>query len=359
LREFEAFPYRPTPLEVASGVILGFGRPESLPSPEEAGAPLEALEKAIMPALLRAPCLVHFSGDPASSALLTVAVRLARREGLEVPVPATNCLPHAEDERACQERVIVLLGLTDWARFELNAELDLVGPVAMSMLRRHGLMAPFNMHCQMPLIDEASGGSFITAGVGSGACVSSAGRGSLPLPEPPGTSWLRAKAAEEVWARWKHDFTSKPLLWRHRFAWLRRLRAVQLGMDSLTQIAAPLRVQVLHPFFDPLFSAGLRGLPSAAATRELFGELLPTDLLVGPTERRSDYALWNRLSRALVATWNGEGIDPELVDGDALRDEWSKVHPDRRSFLLLQSVALAREGRSVARQLAEAISGIA
>lgn len=105
-------------LEIASGLVFGLAPPERLPSAREAGTPLEALERSIMPALLRPPCLVSFSGGRDSSTILALAVRLARREGLELPIPATNRFPSAaqSDDVEWQERVVVHLGLTDWVR---------------------------------------------------------------------------------------------------------------------------------------------------------------------------------------------------------------------------------------------------
>jgi hypothetical protein len=360
-------PYRPTPLEIASGLIFGFAPAETLPSPQEAGSPVEALERAILPGLLRPPCLVTFSGRPDSSAILAVAVRLARREGLELPVPATTWFPTARNrsEREAQERVIVHLGLTEWARFEFDDELDLVGPVAMGTLRQHGLMAPVDLHFHLPLLVEGSWGSLIVGEGGDNALNVPAGPSLwlrhllLSRREPPILPWLRSAAVEEVQARHAAELASEPLRWKDRFAWLRSLRAARVAMDGLAQVAAPLRVQVLHPVFDPLFSAALRALPRTASMRELFGDLLPADLLNARPERRSPEALWNRHSRELAVSWDGDEVDSELVHVDALRDEWAKPRPDRRSFLLLQSVALAREGRSVARQLADAVGSFA
>jgi hypothetical protein len=114
---------RPTPLEVASGLVFGFTPPDPLPAPQITLSARQALEQAILPALLRPPCLMSFSGGRASSAVLAVAVLLARREGLELPVPATNRLDGVagRNERAMQERVIVHLGLTEWARLASSA----------------------------------------------------------------------------------------------------------------------------------------------------------------------------------------------------------------------------------------------
>jgi hypothetical protein len=49
---------------------------------------------------------------------------------------------------------------------------------------------------------------------------------------------------------------------------------------------------------------------------------------------------WNEHSRELVARWVGDGIDDELVDIEALRREWEAPHPDARTFMLLQQIAL-------------------
>ena len=81
-------------------------------------SPREALERAILPALLRPPCLVSFSGGRDSAAVLAVATALARREGLPAPIPATNVFPAADDsdETAWQELIVRHLGLSEWVR---------------------------------------------------------------------------------------------------------------------------------------------------------------------------------------------------------------------------------------------------
>ena len=350
----DVLPYRPSPLEIASGSILGVGPPASLQSNGGVTSPLEALEEAVLPALSRPPCLVSFSGDPWSAVLLAVAVRLARREGLELPVPATNRFARGRDDEGFQERVVVHLGLTQWARFEFEDELDIVGPVAMRMLRNHGLTAPFDVHFHMPVIEEASGGSLVTS---IGAAEAFGAR-----EEPILVPWLRPRARLELWSRKSAELASQPRSWAEHLAWASRLRSVRIAMESLTRIASPLRVEVWHPWFDARFLAALGSVrpgQTKSVLQELFGEPLPSHLLIPRRQLVRERACWNRHSRALVETWDGEGVDPTLVDLEPLRAEWSKEQPDRRSFLMLQSVALAREGRSVARQLAEAVGGFA
>jgi hypothetical protein len=338
--------YRPTPLEVASGLVFGFGPPEPLPTPQTALSAREALEQAILPALLRPPCLMSFSGGRASSSVLAVAVLLSRREGLELPVPATNRLDGVfrRDETAMQERVIVHLGLTEWVRLDFSDELDLVGPVALRVLREHGLLWPFDIHFSRPPIEWASGGSLIT-GLGDRNALGEPG--ALLRRDPGPLRWLRPAAQVEVRKRWRADAGSRPHARERRFAWWWCLRQVRLGIESLRRLGAELRVEVCHPLIDPSFSKALGALPPhrRSATR-LFGDLLPRELLALRAAPPCENNLWRSHSRGLVENWQGEGVDTGLVDIELLRREWLLPRPDPRTFLLLQSVALERETRS-------------
>lgn len=388
-----------TPLELASSLVFGFTAPEPLPMNGDPCTPVEAVERAILPALLRPPCVVSFSGGRDSSTILAIAVRLARREGLELPLPVTNRFPGARgsDESEWQERVVVHLGLTEWMRFEFGSELDIVGPVAMRVLRRHGVMAPFNVHFHSPLLDEAFGGSLIT-GVGgdealgverwaratsvlSGKArprprdVLAVGLAASPLVvrravlsrrDPNSHPWLRPQAQQEVWRRWVATVASQPLRWEQRFAWYRRLRYVRTGIENLGRVAADYRVETHHPFVDARFAAAVAALPRSqrfvgrtAAMRELFGDLLPPELVARRTKSAFDSAFWNEHSRAFASDWDGNGLDQELVDVDALRRQWSSPKPDARSFLLFQTVALAQDPLSIAGQPAQAVGGLA
>jgi hypothetical protein len=96
-----------SPLEVASGLVLDPRRSRArLPSVRQGTTPRAALEAAVLPALRRSPCLVSFSGGRDSSAVLAVAASVARREGLPLPIPATNRFPGARltDEAAAGAR---------------------------------------------------------------------------------------------------------------------------------------------------------------------------------------------------------------------------------------------------------------
>jgi hypothetical protein len=58
---------------------------------------------------------------------------------------------------------------------------------------------------------------------------------------------------------------------------------------------------------------------------------------------------WGEHSRALMAAWEGEGVDAELVDPERLRGEWDLPLPDALTVPLLQSAWLARNERLVSR----------
>jgi hypothetical protein len=352
-------PCEVTPLEIASGLVFGFTPKLGEPAAAENGNPtaLAALESAILPALRRPPCLMSFSGGTASSAILAVAVQLARREGLELPVAATIRIdgsPGAH-EAAWQEHVIIRLGLTDWIRLEFADELDLVGPVAMRVLRRHSILWPSHAHAWMPLIEWASGGSLITGLGQRNALGEPSGlfcRNPGPLP------WLTSAAQREVRAHWSADAASRPRTERRTWWWA-RLRQVQIKIDLLRRLGDEVRAEICHPLIDEAFTSALSQFPAhRGATNVVLGDLLPGELLARPTTPTREDRFWRGHSRELAEGWQGEGVDPDLVDAEALRMQWSSPRPDPRTFLLLQSIALAREVPTVVPVVASAPAGL-
>lgn len=374
------------PLEIASGIVFGVVADVAAVGETPDQTPLEALERAVLPALRRPPCLVSFSGGRDSSAILAVAARVARRESLPLPIPATNRFASVgeSDESDWQERVVDHLGLEDWARVEHDAELDCVGPIAAQTLLRHGLLWPFNAHFHVPLLRLASGGSMLT-GIGGDEMLSVSSwtrvldvlrarvrpeprdllrvgfvvapeslrrrvlRSRLPLAYP----WLRPEARRDAAAAWAAQSAMEPLRWRAHVGWVRRLRYLHVGVASLRAVAADERVRIEHPFLDPSFASRLAHLRRrgrfenrTSGMVSLFGGLLPDDVLSRSTKASFDAAFWNEPSRTFAASWQGEGVDTELVDVEALRAEWSSDAPDPRSFTLAQAAWLARQTAS-------------
>jgi asparagine synthase (glutamine-hydrolysing) len=316
--------------------------------------------------------------------VLAAAVRVARREGLPLPVPSSNRFPGApdSDESDWQERVVAHLGLDDWLKPEFTAELDCIGPVAASVLRRHGLLWPFNAHFHVPQLEAAAGGSLLT-GIGGDETLGLSswararevlfgrarpqGRDVLRvgfLAAPPTIrravlrrrlplehKWLRPAARRAVSGEWAAFKGSEPFGWEAQFEWRRRFRYLHVGVSSLELLAADASVRIVHPFTDPGFSSALARLPKrrryadrTAGMRLLFGDLLPDDVLARTTKSGFDQAFWSDWSRAFAADWNGDGVDPDLVDVKVLQEEWASPEPDPRSFTQLQAAWLATSG---------------
>jgi asparagine synthase (glutamine-hydrolysing) len=325
---------------------------------------------------------VSFSGGRDSSLVLALAVDSARREGLPLPVPVT-VRPSGDsdaEEDEWQERVVGHLGLDVWVRVEIGEELDCVGLQAQRTLLRHGNLWPANVHFHIPQLERAAGGSVLT-GVGGDEVFSSSGwaRARLVLagrtrPEPRDAlrlaaalaptairkrvaqarnelelDWLRPVAQREVIAGLAWEAAAEPLRWRQRFTWLVGLRYLEVGTRSLELLAGDWNVEMHHPLLDPVFVGTLVGLPRerrfdgrTEALTSLFGDLLPAGLESRISKAAFGETLWGSPSRAFVMDWDGSGVDPAIVDVDALRRRW-QVDGTPGPHTLLQSLWLEQE----------------
>jgi asparagine synthetase B (glutamine-hydrolysing) len=349
------------PLEIAAGFPLP-GRAQ-IPAPIRSGlGPRTALARSIVAPLSRPPCIVSFSGGRDSSLVLAVAVGVARREGLALPVPVTvRPAGDADPEEAeWQELVVRNLGLDDWERVEIGEELDCVGPEAQAILVRHGILWPANVHFHLPQLHRAAGGSVLT-GVGGDEVFSSSGWARVHLlvrgktrPEARDAlrlagavapvairtrvavarnevelEWLRPAAQREVIAGVSREAAAEPVRWRRRFAWLLGLSYLEVGIRSLDALAADWDVEMHHPLLDPAFVGALASLPRGRrfsdrteALKGLFADLLPAGLESRDSKAVFTETLWGAPSRSFVAAWDGSGVDPEIVDVEALRRRW-------------------------------------
>jgi Asparagine synthase len=370
-----------SPLEIAAGFPLPGGAqiPGPIPSRLE---PRVALAATMIAPLSRPPCIVSFSGGRDSSLVLALAVETARREGLPLPVPVT-VRPSGDadaEEDEWQERVVGHLGLHDWVRVEIGEELDCIGPHAQRVLIRHGNLWPANVHFHLPQLERAAGGSVLT-GVGGDEVFSSSGwaRARLVLagktrPEPRDAmrlaaalaptavrkriaqasnelelNWLRPVAQRDVIVGLACEAAAEPLRWRQRFNWLLGLRYLEVGTRSLELLAADWNVEMHHPLLDPVFVGTLVGLPAerrfdgrTEALTSLFGDFLPSGLESRISKAAFGETLWGGPSRAFVMDWDGSGVEPAIVDVDALRRRW-QVDGTPGPHTLLQSLWLERE----------------
>lgn len=369
------------PLDIASGRPIGIDpAAATLPPSTTADPPVVHLERSVLTALAKPPCVVSFSGGRDSSAVLALATRVARREGLPLPVPVTLRFPKAPeaDESDWQERVVTHLRLSEWTRLDFDHELDLIGPIASDVLRRHGLVWPPNSHFHVPVLDQARSGSVLTGIDGDGlfaswrwarAAAVLSGRvrprprdllriGLVLSPPPirrlqarwsasPDTAWLQPAARRMLLRRWAVLNATEPVRWDERVRWWAKLRSVRTVQHTFARMAADAGVLPVHPLADPDFlisiarAGGRRGLGDRTTImRMLFSDLLPDDVLARRSKARLDGPFWNRHSRAFVAAWTGEGVDHRLVDPHALRAMWCADVPDAHTSTLLQSAWL-------------------
>jgi asparagine synthetase B (glutamine-hydrolysing) len=372
----------PTPVDIAFGRMYGID-PEVPVLPAGRPGARRALEAAVLQGLQRPPCVVSFSGGRDSSLVLAVAAAVARREGLPLPVPVTLRFPDvaSADEREWQELVVGHVGVPDWEQLTFTDELDAVGPIASELLRRHGVLFPANAHFHIPIAAAARGGTVLTGFGGDELLQTSVWlRLNLVLTRrlrprrsdalrlllaavPPAraaayrrrhgmavpASWLRPAATERMSAARLADQMAEPVRWDRslRVLWWRS-RYRLAAEHALTTVVGGQGAAVISP----LTSAGFLTAVAAErvrlgyASREegmehLVGDLLPRQLLARHTKGRFDGAIWGPYAEDFMSTWDGSGVDEELVDVAELRRSWREVK-DARTLMLLQSAWLAQ-----------------
>jgi len=379
------------PLDIAYGIPMGMDHVPALEPRDPAVSPASAIDEVLAEALTRTPCVISFSGGRDSSAMLAAAVAVAQREGLELPIPATLVFPQSEDSNEDEWQALVLrhLGITEWERIEIHEEFDAVGPVATEALLRHGLLWPFNTHFHAPIIERAAGGSVVT-GFGGDELGNSLGAAraerilgtrhlagwrdllvvGLAVSPPAVRSMVhRRRARNELSAvTWLTDEGSRqltraygategdiPLGWEAKLRrWIWPGRYFRLCVESFSVLGSFHDVDVVHPFVEPrvldaLGSAGgFQGLGDRTGLmRQVFGDLLPNELIERRTKAGFTDPLWTGEARRFARDWSGEGVDRTLVDPDALRRHWAGGSRHLVSTTLLQAAWLHDHGHPV------------
>ena len=371
--------------DIASGFVAGT-LPESGWS-EAVEGPLRALATALRPALQRAPCVVGFSGGRDSSLLLAVAVREAQALGLPAPVPVTLEFDGDRSrETEWQELVLSHLGLSDWVRLPQAADLDLLGPIAGDGLRRHGVQYPGNAHMVAPLARIGRGGSVVTGFAGDDvlgewpfepiAALVARRRGPLRGDLKAFARWAappRVRAGRYArgrrwvqlpWLRPPHDrrlaeaiafdMAGSPRTWIARMRWLARRRMWPISQRAMDLYAGDHDVRTYAPLLDRGFLASLGaaggrlGIGDRTAVMRLLGaELLPPALIDRETKAEFSESYFGPHTKRFAQEWDGrDGIDPDVVDADALRAMWLSDRPHGLSAALLQSAWLAADRRA-------------
>ncbi|MBJ7328392.1 MAG: hypothetical protein JHC95_00755 [Solirubrobacteraceae bacterium] len=360
-------------MEIASGLPLGTrGAPTFDGASTDAAS---ALRTAVRDAVHHPPCLVSFSGGQDSSLVLAAAVQVARRDGVADPIPATWRVADAPaaHESDWQDAVVRELGLGDWLRLDGGDDLDLLGPVARSVLSRHGARYPANVHMHDPLLERARGGSLLT-GIGGDqifgawrwAAVADVlagrvrrtprrllaiARSRAPVPvraaleprrnPPEPRDWLTPKTAQTLSARLAEEIASEPPRWDRRVGWQAGRRHLALGLESLDLLAADHDVRIGHPLVAPGVVAAVAragGRDGFASRRQALATLFPgltPDALRERTTKAHFHEVFHRgPSRRAIAAWRGDGVDPTVVDVPALQAIWRDRMPAGTALLL-------------------------
>jgi asparagine synthase (glutamine-hydrolysing) len=368
-----------TALEIASGMPFG-SCPVELPA-DPAPPPREALGSLLRPALSNPPCLIAFSGGRDSSALLAVAVELARREGWALPVPVTlRFASPATEEADWQEIVLRHLRLDDWVRVQIGDELEMLGPLATRGLRRHGLLYPANAHVMVPMAEHAAGGHLLT-GVGGDDVFGNwpwhdlasviAGRARAraryarrllhlvaPLSvraeikrrrQPLALPWIVASERGRVARALATELASAPGSWSARMLWSARWRPWRVTEESMQLLARDAGASLHSPFMDPVFLSSLAaaggrcGWGDRRTTMQaLFGDLLPASVISRRGKAEFSEPFYATATKRFVDHWNGDaGPARELVRPEVLREIWRSPQPNGMSAMLLQASWIA------------------
>jgi asparagine synthase (glutamine-hydrolysing) len=280
--------------------------------------------------------------------------------------------PEAE-ESAWQKLVLEYLGAPNQVVIDITHELDFVGPVATTQLLEYGVLFPPNSHTIAPLLASSTGGTLLL-GVGGDELLGSgywtrmndvlARRRRPELRDParlalimlPGSlrrawfarryghnrPWLRTSAARNVRALERRWF-DEPLRTDRAIDMAARSRILAVCMASLRHLGRALDVRVEAPLIDRRFvaalarAAGARGWGNRHATMRAIAEGDLPDALI---ERRDKAEFtgthFGQHTRQFAEHWSGGGLDPDLVDVDALRQMWLSPQPNVRTALLLQ-----------------------
>lgn len=376
--------YRISDFELATGWVGGFD--PVLPFEPASCTPREGFEAALVPALQRTPCVIAFSGGRDSSAILAVATHVARREGLPDPIPATHDFGGngRADETGFQELLIKHLGLRDWYRFAASAG-DVLGAPAQRGLQRQGLLWPARIHCQEPMIELAAGGGSLVFGEGGDEVLGkqrmSGVNKALQVPHRPGRRtlrmltdslapaserrrrlrralrgqgmllpYLRRDVAEDLVSGVATDLAAAPLRWDRGVIRHTGRRAVTAAATNLDRICANAGVTFHKPFLDPTFlgpfasAGGWRGwVGRTEMMRMLFGDVVPEEICRRTRKAEFGAVAFGAATRAFLVEWQGEGVDPDVVDIDAFRAAATAEWPPFGAQMLVQAAWLATQ----------------
>lgn len=331
------------------------------------------------------PCRVQFSGGCDSSLLLALATSIARRAGVDDPLPITYRYRDAPgtDETAHQETMIRHLGLDEWLIVDVSEQADLLGDTATRALARHGPLWPptvltyddvFRSIGPGVLIsgeggDEVFGPSRITpvvnllrevrwrrsprpwiAPVLDSIAVAGPRRSRLRRGIETGyrPDWIRHGERERLVDAAVRTLAAEPWsLGRALELHLRQPR-VWIASRNIRAVAAVHGVDFRMPLLEPEFLGALAAIPLSqrrgrtALLERYFADDLPASIRGRSTKARFTSAFFGPRSRHFAAAWSGDGL-PASVDARWLKDHWVQAdEPHMGTAMLLHQAWLAQ-----------------
>jgi asparagine synthetase B (glutamine-hydrolysing) len=382
--------WRPSELEIAWGWVPGRcnGVPAVEPGPSEL-TPAQALEATILPCLLRPPCLVMFSGGRDSSLLLAAACDVARRHHLDSPIAITMRFPAFPDanEDSWQELMIHHVGNPEWVKLTFEDEVDAVGPISRELLLRYGPLWAPSMQMVAAIAVHARGGAVLTGDSGDEIfgrhramaprkVVGRRGRAPSELwaeaardcaprsvrrsikrraitEDMSAQHWLKPAALEALVDRILADDLTLPLRWDRSIGLLGQRRTWLMHEWNRELLSVEWDTRFGSPFADATFTRALQSAGGrwgygsrSGLMRANFSGLLPEEIIVRTDKASFNEAVFARHTREFVDTWNGEGLNDDLVDADKLAAHWREEASEIwfSSVMLLKQAWLATRG---------------
>jgi Asparagine synthase len=374
-----AVEHRWTRVELALGGPLGVVA-DALELPPSEVSPREELERVVDAQFATGrQVFVCFSGGRDSSAVLALAVHVAKRRGAPLPIPVTlRFTEHPEsDESKWQELVVGHLGLTEWIVIE-RPDADLLDPAITDLLSTRGLFYPSQIGSYIPIVEAAAGGVVLTGEGGDesfggwqfraamhpvewGPVAAAKAVAVAALTHGPVAAkhWYRQRRQSQMWltdagraavdAALDDAAEVEPIGWRSYLAWSFARRAWDLAQHTLDLLGDASQCRVVHPLAEPALLSSLASKWSRRGPadrtdvmRSVVGDLLPRKLVERDDKAVLASVFIGESSKEFIEQWDGSGVDAEWIDAQALRDVWSRRYPYVGSFNLLHQAWLAK-----------------
>lgn len=374
---------RPTADEICVATMYGRipGRAPLAPSP--VGTVREAIELELLEVLQRGPCVISFSGGRDSSALLAIALHVARREGLPEPVAVTDRYPHVPEslEDDWQRMVIEHLRCTTWEILDHPAGAhEVLSDQTLEWIERLGVLQPFNWATFAGSMQLAAGGTLVTGYGGDEIFTGSLrpyysalrnrtrpalrrthtlpfellparARARLlrPLTGPAELDWLEPGLRRRLAATEARDIAGVPWAYDAMITGAYLDRDHQAVVESTAALGRELGAAVSHPFASgPVLAAAAAQYGTvhprgrAIGLRQLVADLLPDAVLTRASKADFTMVALGDLTRERLREWGGVGIDEQRIDRRRMIDELLSDDATAQAFLSLQAGWLNR-----------------